>query len=106
MWWPDAPHRTLRNRTYAEWEAAGRPSPGERPEEGTTVGTRRSPTGDVIHWPRYAVGMVTPDFEGDLDLPPMWAGESCSVVNEIKPAAEIVRDLVRDAEAALAARRC
>ena len=22
-WWPGAPHRTLRNRTYDEWEAAG-----------------------------------------------------------------------------------
>jgi len=32
---------------------------------------------------------------------PMWAGESCSVVNDIKPAAEIVRDLVRDATAEL-----
>jgi hypothetical protein len=32
----------------------------------------------------------------------MLVGESCTVVNDIKPAAEIVRDLVRDAEAALA----
>jgi len=29
------------------------------------------------------------------------AGESCSVVNDIKPAGEIVRDLVSDANAAL-----
>jgi nitronate monooxygenase/enoyl-[acyl-carrier protein] reductase II len=47
--------------------------------------------------------MFTPDFEGDLDLPPMWAGESCSVVNDVKPAAEIVRDLVREATEALSA---
>jgi nitronate monooxygenase/enoyl-[acyl-carrier protein] reductase II len=46
--------------------------------------------------------MATPDFDGDLDYAPLWAGESCSVVNEIKPAGEIVRELVRDAEAALA----
>jgi hypothetical protein len=31
----------------------------------------------------------------------MFAGESCDVVKEIRPAAEIVRDLVSDAEAAL-----
>jgi hypothetical protein len=43
-----------------------------------------------------------PDFDGDLDYAPLWAGESCSVVNDIKPAAEIVLELVRDAEAALA----
>jgi hypothetical protein len=29
-------------------------------------------------------------------------GESCSVIHEIKPAAEIVHDLARDADAALA----
>jgi nitronate monooxygenase/enoyl-[acyl-carrier protein] reductase II len=48
--------------------------------------------------------MITPDAEGDLEYLPMWAGESCSLVNEIKPAGDIVRDLVRDAEAALAER--
>jgi hypothetical protein len=56
----------------------------------------------VQDWPQYAVGSIPPDFEGDLERVPMFAGESCTVVNDIKPAAEIVRDLVRDAEAALA----
>jgi hypothetical protein len=44
--------------------------------------------------------MITPDFEGELDLAPMWAGESCTVVNDIKPAGEIVRELVAGALAA------
>lgn len=39
--------------------------------------------------------------EGDVEYAPMWAGESCGVVNDVKPAGEIVRDIVRDAEAAL-----
>jgi len=46
--------------------------------------------------------MVTPDFDGDPEYAPMWAGESCSVVNEIKPAAAIVHDLAREAEAVFA----
>ena len=46
--------------------------------------------------------MATSDFEGELEYAPMWAGESCSVVNDIKPAAQIVEDLVRGAEATLA----
>ena len=46
--------------------------------------------------------MATPDFDGDVDYAPLWPGESCSVVNDIKPAGEIVLELVRDAEAALA----
>jgi len=102
IWWPDAPHRVLRNnKIFAEWDAAGRPPPGDRPGEGTPIGTSRRPYGDY-EWPRYAVGMVAPDFDGDPEYAPMWAGESCSVVNDIKPAGVIVRDLVRGAEAALA----
>jgi nitronate monooxygenase len=102
VWWPGAPHRTLRNRTFEEWHGAGRPSPGMRPGEGTLIGRRRAQSGHIVDWPRYATGMATPDFEGDLDYAPLWAGESCSAVNDIKPAGEIVLELVRDAEAALA----
>jgi nitronate monooxygenase/enoyl-[acyl-carrier protein] reductase II len=58
-------------------------------------------TGEVAEWPRYAVATAPPDFDGDIEYAPLWAGESCTVVNDIKPAGEIVRDLVRDAEAAL-----
>jgi hypothetical protein len=44
-------------------------------------------------------GVATaPEVEDGIDYDPLWAGESCSVVNDIKPAAQIVADLVRDAE--------
>ena len=89
-WWPGAPHRTLRNKTFQEWEAAGRPPPGERPGEGTLIGTRRLRLGEVQDWPRYAVGMMPPDFEGDVEAAAMLTGESCSVVNDVEPAATIV----------------
>ena len=101
VWWPGAPHRTLRNKTLDEWEAAGCPPPGKRPGEGTSIGKRQLISGDVQDWPRYAVGIVPPNFEGDIEYVPMLAGESCSVVNDVKPAAEIVRDIARAAEAAL-----
>jgi nitronate monooxygenase/enoyl-[acyl-carrier protein] reductase II len=101
-WWPGAPHRTLRNKTFQQWEAAGCPPPGERPGEGTVIGTRRLRSGQVQPWPRYAVGMMPPTFEGDTPAVPLLAGESCGVIEAVKPAAEIVRDLARDAEAALA----
>lgn len=100
--WPNAPHRSLRNRTYDEWVAAGRPAPGERPGEGTAIGRLRRASGEYVEWPRYAVGMATRDFDGDLDYAPLWAGESCSLVDEVKPAAQIVGDLVREVEAAFA----
>jgi NAD(P)H-dependent flavin oxidoreductase YrpB (nitropropane dioxygenase family) len=103
VWWPNAPHRTLRNKTLEEWQAAGRPASGSRPGEGTPIGHLRRSTGELIEWPRYAIGTAPPDFDGDLDYAPLWAGESCSDVNDVKPAAEIMRDLVRDAEEALSA---
>jgi nitronate monooxygenase len=100
--WPNAPHRTLRNRTYEEWVAAGRPPPGRRPGEGTLIGHTRSSSGEIRDWPRYGgAALATPEFDGDIEYAPLWAGESCSVVNDIKPAGEIVKDLVRDAELAL-----
>jgi nitronate monooxygenase/enoyl-[acyl-carrier protein] reductase II len=100
--WPAAPHRTLRNRTYAEWEAAGTPPPGRRPGEGVPIGRRRNAAGRWMDWPRYAPGVAGPEFDGDIEYAPLWAGESSTVVGDVKPAGEIVRDLVRDAAAALA----
>jgi NAD(P)H-dependent flavin oxidoreductase YrpB (nitropropane dioxygenase family) len=99
--WPDAPHRVLRNKAVQEWEMSGCAPSGARPGEGTSIGVSRRPWGD-FEWPRYSPGMVMPDFDGDPEYAPMWAGESCEVVDDIKPAGVIVRDLARQAEAALA----
>jgi NAD(P)H-dependent flavin oxidoreductase YrpB (nitropropane dioxygenase family) len=99
--WPGAPHRTLRNRLFAEWDAAGRPPSGARPGEGTAIGRRAYPWLDGALWLRYSPGMATADFDGELDYAPLWAGEACSVVDEVKPAAVIVRELVEDAAAGL-----
>jgi nitronate monooxygenase/enoyl-[acyl-carrier protein] reductase II len=100
--WPGAPTRTLRNRTFDEWDAAGRPSPGHRPGEGTSVGVLRMPSGESFDLPRYAgAGSPLVGFVGDLDYPAMWAGESVEVVNDVRPAGEIVRRLAEDAAAAL-----
>lgn len=100
--WPGAPTRTLRNRTFDEWDAAGRPPPGHRPGEGTFVGTMRLPSGQAFELPRYGgAGSPLVGFEGDFDYPAMWAGESVEVVNDVLPVAEIVRRLAEDAAAAL-----
>jgi NAD(P)H-dependent flavin oxidoreductase YrpB (nitropropane dioxygenase family) len=100
--WPGAPTRTLRNLTFDEWEAAGRPRPGHRPGEGTIVGTIRLPSGQTLDLPRYGgAGSPLVGFEGDLDYPAMWAGESVDVVNEVLPAGEIVRRLAEDAVVAI-----
>ena len=67
----------------------------------TAASDRDCAAGERIDWPRYAIGVAPPDFDGDIEYAPLRAGTSVSVVNDIKPAAEIIRDLVREAEAAL-----
>jgi nitronate monooxygenase/enoyl-[acyl-carrier protein] reductase II len=97
----DAPHRVLRNRAVSEWEAAGRPASGQRPGEGTTIGS--APRGGAnVELTKYAANSYpTPGFAGDIENAVLYAGESCALINDIKPAAEIVRDFVREAEAVI-----
>jgi NAD(P)H-dependent flavin oxidoreductase YrpB (nitropropane dioxygenase family) len=101
----DAPHRVLRNKAVTEWVAAGCPAPGQRPGEGTIIGTRpRGDTGEEvkIELERYSSrSYPLPGFQGDIEYSVLYAGESCSLIHDIKPASEIVRDLVREAEQAI-----
>lgn len=98
--WPNAAHRVLRNKAVDEWEAAGRPPSGSRPGEGTIVG--RMPLGGTLtDVPRYFLGNPMVGFRGDLEYTALYAGESCSLVNDIRPAAAIVSDIVAEAEAVL-----
>jgi len=99
--WPNAAHRVLRNKAFTEWEEAGSPPPsGKRPGEGVVFGAMSF--GDTrVELQRYNVFPPLDNFEGDVEYAALYAGQSCSLVNDIRPAAEIIRDLVRGAEAAL-----
>ena len=98
--WPNAAHRVLRNRVYVEWEAAGSPPPGKRLGEGKIVGTM-SLAGNRVEVPRYSVFPPVEGFDGDLDDVVLYAGQSCALVHDVKPAAQIIKELVSEAEAAL-----
>jgi nitronate monooxygenase/enoyl-[acyl-carrier protein] reductase II len=95
--WPGAAHRVLRNKAVEEWEAAGRPPSGSRPGEGEIIG-RMTVDGTMTDVPRYFVGNPMTDFDGDMEYAALYAGESCDLVNDVKPAMVIVRDVVREAE--------
>ena len=97
--WPDAAHRVLRNGVVREWEAAGSPPSGRRPGEGEPVG-RMPVGGQQVELPRYSVFMPMEGFEGDLDSAVLYCGESCSLIDDVRPTAEIVRTLAADAELA------
>jgi NAD(P)H-dependent flavin oxidoreductase YrpB (nitropropane dioxygenase family) len=100
--WPDAAHRVLRNTAVSEWEAAGSPPPGKRPGEGDVIGTMPV-AGQSVDLPRYGVFMPLEGFEGDLDQAVLYSGQSCALVDDVLPAAQIVHDLVETADALLVA---
>jgi NAD(P)H-dependent flavin oxidoreductase YrpB (nitropropane dioxygenase family) len=96
--WPNAPHRTLRNATWDDWVAAGRPPTGERPGEGevlATIGERAMR--------RYDSASPVAAAEGDIEALSLWAGQGVAQVRGPQSAADIVRDLAQEARAALRA---
>jgi nitronate monooxygenase len=97
--WENAPHRALRNSTRELWEAAGSPPPGKRPGEGETVAARA----DGAPIARYSSAMPVASISGDIEALSMWAGQGVGLVDRVQPAAEIVRELVDETDAAIAA---
>jgi nitronate monooxygenase len=93
--WPDAPHRVLRSST---WEALGAPPPGRRPGEGEVVAHDRSGR-DVV---RYSDNPPVQGMDGEIEAMAMYAGQSVGVIRDLRPAGDIVTDLVAEARRALA----
>jgi nitronate monooxygenase len=94
--WPDAPHRVLRTAVVDEWERAGRPESGKRPGEGEIIVRMRRPEIEVP-LVNYTVMPPTDYTEGEIERLAFYAGQSCSLVNELLPAGEIVRRIVAEA---------
>jgi len=101
--WPGAPHRVLRTEVVDEWERAGRPASGKRPGEGETiVSLRRSDL--ELPLVNYPVLPPVTELEGDIERLPLYAGQSCTLVNEILPAGAIVRRIAAEATDVIANR--
>lgn len=99
--WPGAPHRALRNGVVREWESAGCPPSGQRPGEGTVIARVSRADGTELEVKRYSSFMITPEIPVDIEEAPLWAGQSVELIHDVKPAGQIVRDLVREADALL-----
>ncbi len=95
--WPDAPHRALKNSTSQMWVDAGRPKLGQRPGEGDVLASSTK-GGDVL---RYQSKSPSADLTGNVEAISMWAGQGVSMVKEVQPACDIVRDIVDEAKVAL-----
>jgi NAD(P)H-dependent flavin oxidoreductase YrpB (nitropropane dioxygenase family) len=101
--WPNAAHRVLRTKVIDEWERAGKPATGSRPGEGASIGKMNRADFDVP-LVKYSVSPPTSAFEGDVEELPFYAGMSVSLVNEILPAAEIVKRIATEAHEVIARR--
>ena len=88
--WPDAPHRALHNSTAEQWEAAGRPAPGQRPGDGEVIA--HFPSGEPIL--RYSPPPPLVGTTGEIEALSLWAGQSVALAKRPQPAAEIVAELV------------
>ena len=94
--WPNAPHRALRTRFVEEWlqeEARGSEQRSDEPVIGETLlGGQRIPLLRFMGFP------PSTDATGDIESMGLLAGQSAGLVREIKPAADVVRELVEGAQ--------
>ena len=93
--WPNAPHRTLRTAFVEEWlkdEARGSEQRPDEPVIGETVfGGQRVPLLRFMGFPPSV------EATGDIESMGLMAGQSVGLVQEIKPAELIVRELLEGA---------
>ena len=94
--WPNAPHRSLRNRTFVMWDAAGCPPAGKRPGEGDVLARR--PDGSPVL--RYYFASPGRELQGSIEESSLHAGLGVDVVKDIPSAAELVERLWLECEAA------
>jgi nitronate monooxygenase len=98
--WPHAPHRTLRTPFVEGWlkeEYRGSEQRPDEPQIGeTSIGGQRVPLLRFMGFP------PTPDTTGDIASMDFLAGQSVGLVRDIKPAGDVIREIVDGAERILA----
>jgi NAD(P)H-dependent flavin oxidoreductase YrpB (nitropropane dioxygenase family) len=95
---PDATVRGIRNKIVAEYEGKDYPAPyaDKKPEDFPIIG--HSAMGPIR---RFSGVLPTPETTGDFEQMSLLAGESVGLINDIKPAAEIVSQMVKEAKVCL-----
>jgi enoyl-[acyl-carrier protein] reductase II len=100
--WPNAPHRTLRRAFVQQWlgqEGRGQESRPDEPVDGQTViGGQHMPVLRFMGIPPNS------DASGDIDSMDLLAGQDVGLVREIKPAGQIVHELIEEARQIIAQR--
>ena len=93
--WPNAYHRTLRTPFVERWLPQEVRGSEQRPDEPVvgevTFGGMRMPL------PRFGGIPPASDAKGEIESMDFLAGQCVGLVREIKPAAEIIREIVQEA---------
>jgi enoyl-[acyl-carrier protein] reductase II len=90
--WPNAPHRTLRTAFVQEWLGKEERGQESRPDEPVIGQTRIA--GQTMLLLRFMGFPPNAEATGDIESMDLLAGQSVGLVHQIKPAAEIVKELV------------
>ena len=93
--WPGQMARVLKNK--ATETGFGRETEALSDAEGQLVGSVEL-GGEKVPVPKYSAILPTPEMEADLDWVCLTVGECAGDIDNVLPAAEIVREMVRDAE--------
>ena len=94
--WPHAPHRTLRTPFVREWVARENETQDSRSDE-PIIG-RTFVSGAEIPIQRFASMPPNIHATGDIESMSLLAGQSVGLIDEIRPAAEILRETINGAE--------
>ena len=93
--WPDQPMKVIRNRVVREW--AGRDDRTPPPADPPQLIGRTLLGGQQYQMPKYSAALPTPDSSGDFEEMCLAAGESAGLVKGIKPAGEIIEEMMEEA---------
>jgi nitronate monooxygenase len=94
--WDNAPHRVIKNSTVSAWEKAGCPQVGYRPNENEVIGYKEN--GRPIL--RYSDDGPISGTTGNLEALALYAGQTAGLISDVKPASQIMRELIKDLHSA------
>jgi NAD(P)H-dependent flavin oxidoreductase YrpB (nitropropane dioxygenase family) len=92
--------RVLCTRVVAAW--AGREHAAPPPRPGTSIG-RTTMGGAPYEMPRFSAILPSGETTGDFEQMCLAAGEGVSRIHDVRPAAKIVEEMMREAAQALRA---
>ena len=94
--WPHAPHRTLRTAFVREWLGREDETQGTRPDEPVIGHSVVAGAETPVH--RFVSLPPNVHATGDIESMALLAGQSVGLLNEIRPAADVLRETVDGAE--------